>query len=76
MFVFWCDQICSKNGVLTNKILLRKATTFKDLFVIQFANDKKKAKKYRSFKISNGWLVKFKRRHNIVRYISLNFIPC
>lgn len=57
----------SKDGALTDEMLMQKASSFRESFLEKLGNDPIKAEEYRNFKISNGWLEKFKKRNNIAR---------
>ncbi len=57
----------SKDGAPSAKRLLRKVANLIKSFVAKLANDQVKVEKYDYFKISNGWLEKFRTRKTIAR---------
>jgi hypothetical protein len=46
----------SKDGALTDEMLMQKASSLRESFLEKLGNDPIKVEKYRNFKISNGWL--------------------
>jgi hypothetical protein len=57
----------SKDGALTDEMLMRKAAILRESFVAKLANDPIKVEEYKNFKISNGWVENFKKRNTIAR---------
>lgn len=53
--MLWVGQIRARRGVISDAMLVEKATEFRDAFGIS-KND---------FKLSHGWLEKFKSRHEV-----------
>ena len=58
-------QIHSKDGLVSDKHLVSKAKKFKEAFLEQIGITAQFVSIYESFKFSNGWLEKFKNRHQI-----------
>ncbi len=58
-------QIRSKDGSVSDEHLVSKAKKFKEAFLKQTGVTAEFVSRYESFKISNGWLEKFKSRHQI-----------
>ena len=59
-------QIRNKGGCLSDEMLTTNANQFCGAFLEQVGLDEIKSDKYKSFKLSNGWLDMFKKRHQIV----------
>ena len=57
----------SKDEALTDEMLMQKAAILRESFVEKLGNDPIKVEEYKNFKISNGWLEKFKKRNTIAR---------
>jgi len=57
-------QIEARNGIITDDVLLEKTNELVEALKQRSAELNEK---YEGFKMSHGWLAKFKERHNIKR---------
>ena len=52
---------------MVDEMLMQKAAITWEYFVAKLGNDPIKVEEYKNFKISNGWLEKFKSNNTIAR---------